>query len=60
MSDKHSPKPIEKFARVRVIKNKTEIGNFRYAANHIIEKLPIADAEYREGRGEVKILNIVP
>lgn len=57
------PKPtpeIATTARVLVITHGLRIGDHKYAAGHIIEALPIAEAEFRAKSGDVEVLNVNP
>lgn len=54
-----TPAPAPANARVQVITQGIRIGDHICAADHIIESLPLADAEYRAKAGEVIILNLV-
>lgn len=47
-----------KHAQVRVLENRLIIGNFRHARNAIVDGVPFADAEFKEGKGKLEILNV--
>ena len=49
-----------KTARVQVIQDRTQIGNFIFNAGAVIESVSFADAEYFESKGKVTILGINP
>ena len=47
-------------ARVLIITNGLRLGDYKYAAGHIIDALPLADAEFRAKSGDVEILSLNP
>ena len=47
-------------ARVCIITHALRIGDHLYAAGHVIQELPLAEAEFRAKAGELEILNLVP
>ena len=49
-----------KTARVEVKTNALRIGDFRYAAGHIIEALPLEEAEVRAKAGDIEIISVNP
>ncbi|MEM1083222.1 MAG: hypothetical protein AAGI48_03800 [Verrucomicrobiota bacterium] len=45
-------------AQVHVLKHKLVIGNLKYPLDAVVDDVPIDDAEYKEEKGFLKILNV--
>lgn len=56
--DNKKPAPAKKMARVRVLKNRLSIRNFKHAEGSITT-IPVEEFELRQKAGEVELLNLV-
>ncbi|MBK1884855.1 hypothetical protein JIN85_20765, partial [Luteolibacter pohnpeiensis] len=63
MSDNEKTKSTKqtetKFARVLIKEHGLTLGNFRYLSGAVAENVPLADAEFRESKGQLEILNVI-